>query len=75
MASGRGGGLLSMVSARGTTKEVKGNMWVRRRWLGVDGGGGGGWQRRGSGGGGDSFFFLRMRHVFVSSEVRSQGVS
>jgi hypothetical protein len=29
-----------MVLARGTTKEVKGDMWVRQRWLGADGGGG-----------------------------------
>ncbi len=33
-----------MVSAGGTTKEVKGNVWVHRRQLGADGGGGGGWQ-------------------------------
>jgi hypothetical protein len=29
-----------MVLARGTTKEVKGDVWVRRRRLGANGGGG-----------------------------------
>jgi hypothetical protein len=42
LASGIGGGLLSMVLVRGMTKEVKGDMWVHRRRLGADGGGGGG---------------------------------
>jgi hypothetical protein len=40
-----------MVLAGGTIVGITGNMWVRQRWLGVDGGGGGGWQRQGGGGG------------------------
>ncbi len=39
MASGGGGGLPSMVSARVMTKEVKGNLWVHWRRLSADGGG------------------------------------
>ncbi len=59
MGSGGGSQLLSMVAARGRTKEVKGNVWVHWRRLGADGGGGVGQQIQGSGGGGDcNLFFL-----------------
>jgi hypothetical protein len=59
MASGGGGRLPSTVLARRMAKEVKGDVWVRRRQLGLDGGGRGGQQIQGSGGGGGiviSFF-------------------
>ncbi len=64
-----------MVSARGMTKEVKGNVWVRRRRLGAAGGSRGGWQIQGSSwGGGDINLFFRMHYVFVGSKVRRLGV-
>jgi hypothetical protein len=34
-----------MVSAEGTIEGIMGDVWVRQRWLGVDGGCGGGRQR------------------------------
>ncbi len=73
--SGGGGGLPSMVLARGTTNEVKGDVWVHRRRLGVHGGSGGDQQMQGSGRGGDSNLFFRMHYVFVGSKVRRLGVS
>ncbi len=57
MSSGGGSRLPSMVSARGTTKEVKGNMWVHRRGLGADGDSGEDPQRPGSSRGGLYLFF------------------
>ncbi len=58
---------------RGMIEEVKGYVWVRRRWLGVDGGGGGGRQRQGNDWG-DCNYFWMGHDVFVGSEVRRLGV-